>query len=237
MVRHDKAINDRIMRVTGYTLALLMFFTTYAMGQNSVAQSCELQVWSVTTYTNFKMTDSTVVKSGHYKDIYYYGISDVYEQFQWNNKLLTVYKESNLVTVVPVDRPVDAPQSVKIKKRNQLPDSLIEQLDQLSMSDSISDYTQETKDGFKYIKYKVNKERVSLKINLNSNQVEEYTVTRYIRQRDGKVNVVRQVTKLNEITRDLSSVGIVINPNKVVVEEGHQLTEEFSRKGFSLFEL
>ncbi len=229
------------MKIATIILSIMMLSLS-GFGQTSEpnmaeGDGCKLETWGVFTYRNFTLLDSVYLHQGSCNGVQYYSIDGAYSQYVWKDNLLTVYNESYVVTKVKtLPRPVQT-DHVKIKKRNILPDSIMENLDLLTKSDTINEDKLDPTGTYRIVRYKAGQRDITVKINRLTGRMEELVeVTSYRSPGSTNVTIERKVTRLVDVKNGLTVLSIM-NPSKVIDLKSGKLSENLIEQGYSLFEL
>lgn len=223
--------------ITGLFLVLLTPWVDAQSKKGNDDAPCIVATYGVYTYVNFELKDSVYTSKGRCDGMLFQSVEGLYEQYYRDDKMYTIYPESQMVTVVNTTPGQTKAKTIKIKRKNRLPESVLNEWANLQDSDTIRDYSSEVNGNYRTIHYKTGAKSIGIRFNLKTQQVEELVETRKVRNTKGSVDVQRVVTKL--VSRE-TKTALVLNQfdlSQIVDVESNELTKAMVDKGYSLFKL
>ncbi len=216
------------------TLVTLVLCLT-ASAQSSVENQCELTTWGVYRYNNLTLIDSVEVIQGRCNSTAFYAIDGLYAQYVWGSNLLTVYQEAQVVTLAPVSHAIPEAEKGKLKRRNIPPDSTMQVLHHWGF-DSVTNYKTSVAESTRLTMFQVGDIKYTYKTELQSGKILEI-IESYNNVEIGSDQVNRKVTRLIKTTTDRELLEPIIDPKQVLQLDTKQLTSNYLKQGFNLYQL
>ena len=205
----------------------LVFLYIPGFGQEKPNKpACYLKTWRQYNYVNLDLTDSLQMEEGSCKGITYTEFGDAYRQYTWASNVLTVYAESKIATLVrrtplPVRR-----AKIRIKRKNQIPDSVIHQLAGFSNADSIQIIRSKNEGPFRINTYYLDDVTLTIKFRRSTDELEETVLTQVRKNALGQSEIHRTVMRMVQRNTDERLIPVLIDPANVINLKTLELQDE-----------
>ncbi len=225
------------MRKVLLTLVIALAVQPIFAQEADAEKPCYLNTYKTLRYVNQQLIDSAVSQQGTCNGVVYKTINDGFTQYLWSDTVLTVYPQSNMVTLANTVKAIQQPIDVKVKRKNIPKQEAMDDWSRIAKIQGATNIKTEEKNGYLHITYRIKRSQVMVKVDTLTNEAIETVTTTKTVDKNGQINLERIVHKRTESEPSGLRIEAIIDPNQVIDLNQNTLTSSMINQGFTLYNL